>query len=185
MAIALKVKKLLDTAGVAYTIVPHKKVFTVYDLGQTLHEKWESIVKSVLVKVDTRYVVVIMPAHYKVDFKRVKALLKAKRVEIAKERDMANKFNVKAGAITPFGPTHNLEVVMDKSLMKVRNALFGAGSFTESVRMKVPDYVKVIKPLLASVGTKVKLIIQKPQPPKKKAKKAKRPMKKIQKKKRR
>lgn len=160
MAIAPKVKKLLDKSGIAYEIIAHRKVFTVYDLGQTLREKWESIVKTVLVKVDSRYVVVALPAHYKVDFKKLKTLLKAKRVEIAKEKEMASKFKVKPGAITPFGSVHEIDVVMDKSLMKVKQALFGAGSFTESVKMKVTDFVKVMQPVLAAVGTRVKLQLQ-------------------------
>jgi prolyl-tRNA editing enzyme YbaK/EbsC (Cys-tRNA(Pro) deacylase) len=55
---------------------------------------------------------------------------------------MQTKFKVKLGAITPFGTIHKLEVFADKSLAKMQHAIFQAGSFTESLRLKMKDYLK-------------------------------------------
>ena len=160
MAIAKPLEKYLKAAKVKYKVIPHKTVFTVYDLAQTLKLKMDQVVKSLLVKVDQKYMLVVMPAHYRLDFAKLKKVLKAKKVDIAKEKDMQTKFNVKPGAMTPFGPVHKVEVVADKSLGKIKEALFSAGSFTDSVNMKLKDYLKLVEPTLGDIGKKFPIKLQ-------------------------
>lgn len=160
MAIAKPLEKYLQAAKAKYTIVPHKTVFTVYDLAQTLKLTMDQVVKSLLVKVDQKYMLVVMPAHFRLDFGKLKKLLKAKKVDIAKEKDMQTKFKVKPGAMTPFGPLHKVEVVADKSLGKIKEALFSAGSFTDSVNMKLKDYLKLVEPTIGDIGKKFPIKLQ-------------------------
>ena len=160
MAIAKPLEKYLKEAKVKYSVIPHKTVFTVYDLAQTLKLKLDQVVKSLLVKVDQKYVLVVMPAHFRLDFGKLKKLLKAKKVDIAKEKDMQTKFKVKPGAMTPFGTVHKVEVVADKSLGKVKEALFSAGSFTDSVRMKLKEYLALVEPTLGDIGKKFPVKLQ-------------------------
>lgn len=160
MAIAKPLEKYLRDTKVKYNVVPHKTVFTVYDLAQTLKLKMDQVVKSLLVKVDQKYLLVVMPAHYRLDFGKLKKALKAKKVDIAKEKDMQTKFNTKPGAMTPFGPVHKVEVVADKSLGKIKEALFSAGSFTDSVRLKTKDYLRAVEPTLADIGKKFPIKLQ-------------------------
>ncbi|MFA6588097.1 MAG: YbaK/EbsC family protein [Patescibacteria group bacterium] len=169
MSISKAVEKYLKNSKIKYQIIPHKTVFTVYDLAQTLKTKLDQVVKTLLVKVDQKYVLVVMPAHYRMDFGKLKKLLKAKKVDIAKEKDMQTKFKTKPGAMTAFGPLHKLEVVADKSLNKTKEALFSAGSFTDSVRLKVKDYIGMVEPTIADIGKKfpIKLQIVKKSKPKK------------------
>lgn len=145
MPIPKKLLNHLDKNKIKYEILKHKKVFTAYDLAQTMKKKLQEIAKTLLVKVDKKYYLVVLPAHYKLDLGKLKKALKAKKVEIAKEKDMQTKFNVKPGAMTPFGPIHKLEVFVDKSLIKVQQAIFQAGSFTESLKMKVKDFLKTVE----------------------------------------
>ena len=84
----------------------------------------------------------------------MKKLLKAKKVQLAKEGEMKSKFKVKPGAITPFGTIHKAEVLADKTLLKMRDAIFSAGSFTESLRMKVKDFLKVEDAQTGNLGKK-------------------------------
>lgn len=160
MAIAKPLEKYLKETKVKYSVIPHKTVFTVYDLAQTLKLKMDQVVKSLLVKVDQKYMLVVMPAHYRLDFAKLKRLLKAKKVDIAKEKDMQTKFKVKPGAMTPFGPLHKVEVVADTSLGKLKEALFSAGSFTDSVRLKTKDYLKAVEPMLGDIGKKFPIKLQ-------------------------
>ncbi|MBI5037235.1 MAG: YbaK/EbsC family protein [Candidatus Kerfeldbacteria bacterium] len=143
MALSKKVITMLEKGKAAFEVVEHRTVYTAYDLAQTLKMKMQEIAKTLLVKVDSAYYLVVIPAHYKLDLPKVKKLFKAKKVQIAREGEMKKKFNVKPGAITAFGTVHKVGVVMDKALLKAQRALFGAGSFTESVRMKVKDYMKL------------------------------------------
>jgi prolyl-tRNA editing enzyme YbaK/EbsC (Cys-tRNA(Pro) deacylase) len=168
MATSKKVTKHLEKKRIKFEVVPHKKVFTAYDLAQTLGEKLENIAKSLLVKVEIpevkkkggHYYVVVVPASYNVDFKKLKKALKAKKAEIAPERVM-KKLGIEPGATSPFGSMRDLGVVVDKGLLKVKKAIVGAESFTESVRIKVKDLVDSEESLVAVIGKKNTLKLQK------------------------
>lgn len=142
MSIPAKVKNYLDKQKLKYEIVSHRTVFTVYDLAQTLKIKMNGIVKTLLVKADKDYHLVLLSANRRLDLNALKKTLKAKKVSIANEKDMTTKFKTKPGAMTSFATLHKVPVVIDKSLLKAEKMLFGAGSFTESIRMKMKDYLK-------------------------------------------
>lgn len=152
MAIPAKVATYLQKAKIKFDVVEHKTVFTVYDLAQTLKIKMNGIVKTLLVKADTEYKLVLLPAHRRLNIDALKKLLGAKKVTIAKESDMAKEMKVKPGALTPFGKLHKLGVVVDKGLLKMQQGLFGAGSFTESIRMKMKDFVKAEEPTVGNIS---------------------------------
>ncbi|MCH7492695.1 YbaK/EbsC family protein [Patescibacteria group bacterium] len=155
MAIPKRILNHLDKNKIKYEIVEHRKVFTAYDLAQTLKHKLQEIAKTLLVKADKEYYLVVIPAHFKLDLTKLKKLLKVKKIQIAKEGEMKKKFNVKPGAITPFGTIHKAAVVIDRTLLNAKEALFGAGSYTESIRMKVKDFIKLEEDAqVGSVGKK-------------------------------
>lgn len=156
MPIPAKVQTYLQKLNIKHDVVEHKTVFTVYDLAQTTKEKLNTIVKTLLVKADKEYKLVVLPAHRRLNIDALKKLLGAKKVSIAKESDMAKEMKVKPGALTPFGKLHKLGVVVDKGLLKMQKGLFGAGSFTESVRMKIKDYIKAEDPTVGNISEKAK-----------------------------
>ncbi len=156
MPIPAKVINHLKKNKIAFESVAHKTVFTVYDLAQTLKIKMNGIVKTLLVKADTEYKLVLLPAHRRLNLVALKKVLGAKKVTIAKESDMAREMKVKPGALTPFGSLHKLGVVVDKGLLKTQKALFGAGSFTESIRLKMKDYLKVEQPTVGNISEAAK-----------------------------
>lgn len=151
---AAKLQKHLAANKVVYDVVPHKTVFTVYDLAQTTKVKLNTIIKTLLVKADKDYVLAVVPAHKRLDLVALKKHLQAKVVSLAKEKDMVTKFKVKPGAMTPFGSMYKVAVVMDKSLLKAEKVLMSAGSFTESLRVKIKQYVKAEQPATAVIAKK-------------------------------
>lgn len=177
MSIPAKVLTHLDRLKVPYERIVHRTVFTAYDLAQTLRRDLSEIAKTLLVKVDQGYALVVLPASAKLDFAKLKKLLKAKKVSIASERDMQNKFKVKPGAITPFGALHKVPVVVDRSLAKTREALFSAGSFTESLRLKVKDFITGESATVGPIGVSSGLKLQAKPKAVPRKKKARRPVK--------
>lgn len=139
-----------------HEVVPHRKVFTVYDLSQTLHIKPNQIAKSLLVKADNVYHVVILPAHRRLNIEATKKLLQAKKIAIAKEQEIFTNLKLKPGGLTSFGSMHKVATVLDKSLLKTEKMLFSAGSFTNSVRVKVKDLVKAEQPTVGNISTAAK-----------------------------
>ncbi|HTK60165.1 MAG TPA: YbaK/EbsC family protein [Candidatus Baltobacteraceae bacterium] len=190
MAVAKPLLKYLDKAEIKYEIVPHKKVYTAYDLAQTLGENLDGIAKTLLVKVELpnvakhgKYYILVIPASYRANFNKIKKALNAKKVEMAVEKQL-KKLKLNPGAITPFGGYHKIEVLLDKTLMKTQKVLASAGAHTEALRVKVKDLHEKENATLGEFGDKAKIKLQKVlKKAKKSVKKAAKKAKKILKKK--
>ncbi|MBI2984370.1 MAG: YbaK/EbsC family protein [Candidatus Kerfeldbacteria bacterium] len=152
MPVPAKVKNYLSKMKIQHRLVPHKTVFTVYDLSQTLKVKLNEIVKTLLVKADQEYKLVLLPAHRRLNLEALKRLLGAKKVSLASEGEMTKMMKVKPGALTPFGQLYKLGVVVDQGLVKAEQMIFGAGSFTESIKMKVKDFLRHEQPTVGRVS---------------------------------
>ncbi|MBI4280930.1 YbaK/EbsC family protein [Candidatus Uhrbacteria bacterium] len=154
-----KIISHLKKNKIKFEIVPHRTVYTAYDLAQTLGEKLDRIVKTLLIKVEfpkvqkkkAGYYIIALPAHYQADFQKVKKALKAAKVGLAPERVM-KRLGIQPGAITPFRSIHKLELLLDRSLTKAKEVLVHAGSHTESLRMKIKDLHRLEKPLMGIFG---------------------------------
>ncbi len=167
MAVAKPLLTYLDKADITYEIVPHKKVYTAYDLAQTLGEKLDGIAKTLLVKVELpnvskkgKHYILVIPASYRANFNKIKKHLKAKKVEMAVEKTL-KKLKLNPGAITPFGGYHKLEILLDKALLKTQKALVSAGAHTEALRVRVKDLHAKEGATLGQFGDKAKLKLQK------------------------
>ncbi len=168
MAASKKILTHLQAGKAKFDVVEHKKVYTAYDLAQTLGEKLDKIGKTLLVELELpllkkkgkNYFVLVLPASYRVDLQKLKKELKAKSAALAPERVM-KKLGIKPGELTPFGSVHKLEVLLDKGLLKAKEALLSAGTLTDSVRMKVKDLHKLEGARLVSAGKKIKFVTAK------------------------
>ena len=165
MSVPQRVIDHLKKTKIKFEVVPHKTVYTAYDLAQTLGEKLENIAKTLLVKVElpklskqgTRYYMVAVPASYRVDLKAVQKYLKALKAELANEKEMA-KLGMLPGAGTPFVSMYkDVGLLMDHSLARVAKGLVRAESFTESLRLQVKDLIKSEGAQVAKVGSKAKM----------------------------
>ncbi len=180
-------KKLIVHLGkknVQFEVVKHKKVYTAYDLAQTLGIELDKVAKTLLVRAELpelkqkggSHFIVVVPASYYVDLGKLKKALNAKKVELVFEKGM-KKLGIEPGALSPFGSMRGFGVVVDKALLKTKDAIVGAESFTESLRMKVKDLVKAESPLVGVFGKKNKMKLQKKAAPKRKPKKGRGPKK--------
>lgn len=168
MSLLTNVTQHLKRNKVRFEVVSHKTVYTAFDLAQTLKTKLQTVAKTLLIKVHqpkklsdapdahpgSDHFLAVLPGHLRLDLNKVKKLLGAKQVRIASEGEMAKTLKVKPGALTPFGSLHRVRVLMDRALLKTTHALFGAGSFTQSLRLKVKDFHQTEKPLTGDISRK-------------------------------
>ncbi len=149
-----KLLNYLDKAKVGYKTIKHKTVYTAYDLAQTLKVKLNEVAKTLVVKADKIYVLVILPASRKLDLGKLKKVLKVKKIEIAKENVMQKIFKIKPGAITPFGELYKTPVYIDKALLKAKKIIANAGTYEDSVIMTAKNFLKAVKGVLGDFGKK-------------------------------
>ena len=152
MALPVKIKKYLDDKGIDYEELAHKTVYTAYDAAQTLQKKLKEIAKTILVEADKTHVLVVLPADKKIDLEKLKKALGAKKISLPGEQVMIKTLKIKPGTLSSFGKIHNLEVVVDKAILGAKRVVISTGSFTDSVFMKVKDFIRSEEARLANVA---------------------------------
>ncbi len=150
---------------IKYEVIKHRTVYTAYDAAATMHLKLNQVAKSLLIKTNKPcqknkkpYALVVLAADRNLDFKKLARFLtesarvmnkknacedyqSVAKVEIPKEGVMKAQFKVKPGAMSAFGSLYKLPVFVDKSLKG--QAVFTAGSFEESIKISVSDFIKI------------------------------------------
>jgi len=143
-------EKLLKDTKTRYKTIEHKVVFTAHDAAQTTKKKLNEIAKVVLIKADKDLVLIVLPAGKYVDLVGVKKALKAKKVSMAKEKDIQRYLKTKVGLLHPFGNLYKIKTLLDNSITKSKNIIASAGSYTESVELAIKDFEKLIQPIKGS-----------------------------------
>jgi Ala-tRNA(Pro) deacylase len=162
-----KIVDYLKKAGVKHEILEHRTVYTAIDAANTLKREMGKIAKSLIVKADKDYFLVLLPADNNLDFDKLKKVVgkhKGKDVKVIKipgEKIMEEALKIKVGALTAFGSLHKIPVIVDKKLEKVKKAVFSSGTLNHSIEIAVKDFVKMEEAILGSFGVKKKIAKQK------------------------
>ena len=161
-----KLIKMLDEWGIDYEVLKHKTVFTAHDVAATLRTKLDDIVKTLIIEADKRFYLVSLPATKNVDFKRLAKAIKkmggsVKTIAIPNEKVLAKKLGIKPGSVTAFAKLHDLPHIVDKDIKKIKKAVLSGGSVSESIKMKMADWLKVEEPKVEIIGVKRKVKTQK------------------------
>ncbi len=169
-----KIINYLEKMGVSHDLLEHKTVYTAIDAAHTLKRKMNQIAKSLLVKADKDYYLVLLPADRNLSEEKVKKIIskqkgkEVKTVKIPGEKIMQNLLKIKQGALSAFGKLHKLPVIVDKELEKAKKVILPSGGFNHSVEMTVKDFLEMEEAVLANVGIKKKVKTPKKVPAKKK-----------------
>lgn len=143
-------EKFLKQQGVRFTSMTHPAAYTAQEVAAAQHVPGRQLAKVVVVDADGDLVMLVLPASFRVELPKVKSLLKAKKVRLAKEEEFADTFtDCEVGAMPPFGNLYDLPVYVDTSLEKAPEIVFKVGSHTTSMKVGFSDYKKLVKPQMA------------------------------------
>jgi Ala-tRNA(Pro) deacylase len=147
MPILAKLREFLDANKVSYSVHSHPTAYTAQEIAGLSHVKGRALAKVVMVKAGADLTMLVLPADHRVDFGRVKTILKAKDVRLAQEAEFSDVFpGCEVGAMPPFGNLFGLPVYADRSLEKTQEIVFNAGTHTLTARMAFADFVRLVKP---------------------------------------
>jgi Ala-tRNA(Pro) deacylase len=150
-----KISKYLQKLKIKYKLIRHKTVYTAHDAAATMKVKLGEVAKTLHVIADKNNFLVVLPASHSLDLQKLKKVLKAKKLEIAKEKIMAKVFKLKNGPLVPLsGFYKNVPILVDRSLTKVKRVIFSAGTFKDSIEVKIKDFLKITEGKLVNVGKK-------------------------------
>lgn len=144
---AQKLKEFLDSHGVRYVVITHSPAYTAQEIAASAHIRGKEMAKTVIVKIDGKLAMAVLPAAQKVDVDRLRAAAGAKTVELASEADFRDAFpGCQLGAMPPFGNLYGMEVYVATRLAEDEEIAFSAGSHTELIRLSYKDFERLVAP---------------------------------------
>jgi len=153
-----KILKTLIETDSWYETFTHEPVRTSEEAAKTrpgysLHQGAKAmIVRVKKSKKDKIFLMLVLPAHLRIDNKKVKDYYQAKDFRFATEQEVLDITNgVQIGAVPPFGNLFNLEVLVDPKLLKNEKIVFNAGDRSFSIAMKSEDYLKLVNPRIIDI----------------------------------
>jgi len=150
---AAKLKAFLDSEGVRYTSVLHSVAFTMQEIASLTHIPGREIAKTVMVFLDDRLAMAVVPASKHVSLYRLKLAVGCDTITLATEAEFRNAFpDCEIGAMPPFGNLYGLAVYVDENLRGFE-MVFNAGSHRELIRLSWADFERLVHPVVARFAT--------------------------------
>ena len=149
---ATRLKEFLDANQVKYVAITHSVAYTSQEIAQSVHLPGHRLAKTVMVKIDGKMAMAVLPATQKVSVDTLEHATGAQRIELASEREFQNRFpECELGAMPPFGNLYGMDVYASPSLPKPEIA-FNAGTHTEVIRMSYADWERLVQPRIVELS---------------------------------
>lgn len=153
MPILTKLREYLDQHHVRYEVLSHPQAFTAQRVAEAQHVHGKEVAKVVIVRSGGEFIMIILPAPYRVDLQRAGVVLGKPYLHLATEDQFASLFpGCEPGAMPPFGNLYGLPVWLDRALTKDEWIVFNAGTHTQTVRMRYADFAHLVQPRVASLA---------------------------------
>lgn len=144
-----KIKQYLDDQHIKYIVMQHSPAYTAQEIAASTHIPGKHFAKSVMVKIDGRLAVAVLPATDKVNLERLAQSTGAKSVELAEENEFKDHFpECEPGAMPPFGNLFNMEVFVSPHLSESEQIAFNAGNHSEVMQLAYSEFVRLVKPIV-------------------------------------
>ncbi len=146
-----KLQRFLDEHNILYTRISHSLAYTSQGVAELAHIPGRELAKTVVVKIDGKMAMAVLPASAHIDLIQMRAAVRANAVELATEAEFKDRFpDCETGAMPPFGNLYELPVFVDDSLTRDKEIVFNACSHRELIRMAYADFEKLVKPKVLS-----------------------------------
>lgn len=144
---AEKLKAYLGENHVTYEVISHPRQYTAQQIAAVSHIPGKELAKTVIVKIDGKPAMAVLPAAYRVDFELLKEVAGTQDVTLAMEYEFKDIFpDCEIGAMPPFGNLYGVDVYVAESLAEEESIAFNACSHTELIRMAYADFERLVKP---------------------------------------
>ena len=144
----LKIKELLDENSIKYEVINHHVVRTSEEAAKIRDTKMSDGAKALVLGKGPFYQFVVR-ADMRLSLKKVKQILETKNISLASPDDVLKMMNCVIGSVPPFGNLFGITVYTDTKLVEKEWFVFSAGSLTKSIKIKVKDYMTLVKPIVA------------------------------------
>lgn len=146
-----KLKEFLDKHKIKYVSIHHSTAYTAAEIAASAHVKGRNLAKTVIVKLDGKLAMAVLPSKYHVNLERLRVASSSGSVDLAGEEEFSRKFpGCDEGAMPPFGNLYGMPVYVDTILTEDEEIAFNACSHTELIQLAYKDFEKLVKPTVAA-----------------------------------
>jgi len=148
-----RLREFLDSHDIQYVVIYHSVAYTAQGIAAVAHIPGKELAKTVITKIDGRFVMAVVPASRHVDLALLRSATRSNTAELASEKDFKDKFpDCETGAMPPFGNLYDMAVFADESLAHDEVIAFNAGSHRELVRLAWDDFERLVKPTVVRLA---------------------------------
>jgi prolyl-tRNA editing enzyme YbaK/EbsC (Cys-tRNA(Pro) deacylase) len=148
-----QIRDLLRSHAIEFRELHHEPTRTSEDSARVRGEDLRIGGKALLIKVDNEFRLFVLSAPLRVDSQAIRAHLDARRTRFATPQELAELTGLAPGAVPPFGrPILPFPLYVDPSVTENDRIAFNAGSLTDSMFLKVEDYLRVAQPEVFRFG---------------------------------
>jgi len=156
MAVKEEVKNYLDKAGVSYQAVSHPQTFSSTEEARAVGVRTQEVAKTLVVYIKGNQALVVLPGSTRMDSHKLRQAMGHSHARLALEEEMARDFpKYEVGAVPPLGALFGIPVYVDRCLLEDEEIVFTGGTHTDSVKMKLQDFLDLVKPELIDVCSEI------------------------------
>ena len=147
------IRALLAEAGIEYRELHHEPTRTSEDSARVRGEELRVGGKALLMKVGGEFKLFVLSAALRVDSQTIRAHFGTRKTRFASGDELRELTGLVPGSIPPFGrPILPFELYVDESITENDRIAFNAGSLTDSMFLRVEDYLAVARPEVLRFG---------------------------------
>ena len=153
MALLACITEVLERERMPYVAFKHPPAYTALEQAAVSHIRGRCAAKVVICFADDKPLQAVVPAHYRVDFDRLRQFAGAETLRLASENEIAALYpEFEVGATPPFGTIYGHRVFVEQCFVGEPEMVFDAGTHTASLCMHYFDFADLVKPMVGTFG---------------------------------
>lgn len=132
---------LLQINSTKFDELNHEPVYTSEQAAKVRGLSLDVGAKSLLLKANDYFVLIVLPGSKKIDSKKLKSALGIKKLRFATPQEVKDIMACEIGSCYPFGSIVGLNTYLDYSLLKQHLISFNPGVHDKSIQIKLSDYL--------------------------------------------
>lgn len=161
MTCKYKLEAYLRDNQAPFEIQHHRVAYTAQDVAASEHLSGQIVAKVVIAVADGALIMLVLPADHRVDMAKVRAVVAARELWLAEEREFADRFpDCELGAMPPFGNLYGLPVYVDQTLTRDQSIVFQAGTHSQTMRVRYLDFARLVKPRVVDIARSSRIALE-------------------------
>src|SRR3989344_8756300 len=147
-----RIRQLLDSSNINYKYFEHEPTPTSEIASKVRGVPLDQGAKAMVLRSEGKFFMVVLQAHRKIDFSKMKNILSTKSVSFATHEEVEQVTGCIPGGVPQFGNLFNIPVYADKGITEIDTINFNAGLQTVSIQMNVKDWLKAVQPEIFDIA---------------------------------